>query len=352
MAQLGVLEPDQADGAALDVSVGHRRAGMLTLGLGLGGSAAWIAWRFATVDLHPVRVAFLLAELVGIASAVVVCLALVNAVEPRTVYAVGGGARDCHWFAHAVADIVGRTRSADLHRDVRTAVRAAPRWRPRDTADAAIAAVLAEGPRRLVLVLAVAVGLLLGVAPFDAPPWWALAGAAVGYGAFAVSHVLLGRRRLRLGDRQRWSYGSIGEILARDDVAGHAPRSWIGAIAVTVALSVGVALRGMSDRWTHGLPSMDYSQRVVVLSVAVVLVAGALHTVLTTARPRQPDAHLVSRRLEEANTRHTLLAAAVCVGVVGLLAGVIPSNDLADSDPVRSTVVEQQANQTGARLGG
>jgi hypothetical protein len=279
------------------------------------------------------------------AAAVVVGVALLKAGDPRTVYAVGGGERDCHWFAHAVADIVGRTRSADVHRDVRTAMRAAPRWRPRDTADAAVAAVLAEGPRRLVLVVTAAAGLLLGVAPFAPPPWWALGGAVVGYVAFAASHVLLGRRRLRFGDRQRWSYGAIGEIVSRDDVAGHAPRSWIGAIAVAVALSVTVALRGMSDRWTHGLPPMTYDERVVALVVAVVLVAGALHTVFTTPRPQQPDAHLVSRRLEEANTRHTLLAAAVCIGVVGLLAGVIPTSDAVDGTPGGSTLVEQQANQ-------
>jgi hypothetical protein len=345
MAQMGVLESDQADRVVLDASPGHRRAGLAALAVGLGGCTAWTTWRIATIDLHPVPIAFLLAELVGLAAAVVVGVALSKAGDPRTVYAVGGGERDCHWFAHAVADIVGRTRSADVHRDVRTAMRAAPRWRPRDTADAAVAAVLAEGPRRLVLVVTAAAGLLLGVAPFAPPPWWALGGAVVGYGAFAASHVLLGRRRLRFGDRQRWSYGAIGEIVSRDDVAGHAPRSWIGAIAVAVALSVTVALRGMSDRWTHGLPPMTYDERVVALVVAVVLVAGALHTVFTTPRPQQPDAHLVSRRLEEANTRHTLLAAAVCIGVVGLLAGVIPTSDAVDGTPGGSTLVEQQANQ-------
>jgi len=341
MARTGILEADQTDGARLDAPADHRRLGLTALALGLVGCAVWLGWRIATLELHPVPMAFLVAEIVGVVGAVAIAVGLIKAGEPRNVYSVSGTVRDCHRFAHAIADIVGRTRSADLHRDVRTALRAAPRWRPRDSADAAIAAVLADGPRRLTLVVTIGVGLLLGVPPFGVPPWWALGAALIGYLAFAMAHVALGRRRLRFGDRQRWSYGAIGEIIAREDVAGHAPRTWAGPIAVTVALSVAVALRGMSDRWTHGLPGMEYDERVGAMFVALALMLGALHTILTSPRPLPADVHLVSRRLEEATARQTLLAAAVCVGVIGLFAGVLPTSDQADEEPAPSGVVDR-----------
>jgi hypothetical protein len=240
-----------------------------------------------------------------------------------------------------VADLVGRPHPADVHRDVRHALRAAPRWRPRGPADAAVASVIVEGPCRLALVVTLAIGLLVGAAPFPLPPLWAIAAAAVGYGSFAVAHVLLGHRRLRFGDRQRWSYGSIGEIVARSELANHASRSWTGALGVTVALSLTVALRGMSDRWTHGLPEMSYDQRVVAFMTAIVMVLGALHTIRTTPRPVLTNSHLVARRLEEATARQALLAAAIAVGLIGLFAGVVPAAK-ATADEVPAPVVAQR----------
>lgn len=309
-----------------------RTLGIACLTIGTLAAAAWVGWRTVTLELHPVALAFFAAELAGIVAAICVGVGLLNAAGPcDAAVDEASDDRDCHRFADTVTDLVGRTPCGDVHRDVRVALRAAPRWRPRGSADTAVAAVIAEGPRRLVLVVVLAVGLLVGAAPFPPPPLWAIGAAALGYGSFAVAHVALGQRRVRFGDRQRWSYGSIGEIVARSEVAGHATRSWTGALGVTVALSVTVALRGMSDRWTHGLPEMSYEHRVAAFTTAIVFVLGALYTMTTTRRPAPTSPHLVSRRLEESTARQSLVVAAIVVGLVGLVAGAVPNGN--DSPP-------------------
>lgn len=339
---------DRADEAGSDLSEAEGRGAsrparawsVAAMTVGLGAMSVWIGWRCVTLPWHPVSVVFLAAELAGIATALAISVGLVRSDVQRemdarrAVSAIGDDRREVYTFAHAVADLVGRTRADDLHRAVRSAIRAAPRRRPQDWSDAAIAAVLAEGPRRLLLVVTITVGLLVGTAPFPLPPWWAATSAAIGTAGLALASVALGRGRIRFGDRHRWSYGSIGEVLSRDDVAGHAPRSWIGAVGVTVVLCVAVALRGMSDRWTHGLPAMSYEQRAVGFAVAVAFVLGALHTIKTTARPGPVDAPLISRRFEEATARQTLLVAVVGLGIVGLVAGLVPAHS--DEDVPRS----------------
>ncbi len=321
-----------ADQLLADVlSPARRRAGLALAGLATACTVTWFAWRIADLHWHPVALVVLATEIVGLVCALTVTAALMAATAPRNVYLVGDGVRDSYWYAHAVADLVGRTRSADLHRDVRTAMRAAPRWRPRTPGDAAIAAVLAEGPRRLVLVLAIGLGLLLGATPFGVPPWWALAavfGAAAGFGG---AHVLLGRGRLRLGDRIRWSFGAIGEVIERTDPDGHAPRRWRGTLAVTVGLSLAVALRGASDRWTHGLAPMGHDDRIVAMAVATLLVLGALYTLQTSERPDTGQLPVIVRHLDERTVRQFLLTVAVCVGAIGLVAGAA-TPDVADQN--------------------
>jgi hypothetical protein len=297
--------------------------GTVLLVLGVTGFGAWFGWRISHPEWNLVALAFFVAEVTGVVGAVVVGSGLARAGAARDVFAAEP--RDSYWYAHATADLVGRTRAADLHRDVRTAVRASPRWRWRDGADATIAAILLDGPRRLLMIVAVVVGLLLGATPFGRPPGWAVAALTIGMLGVAGSHVALGQGRLRFGDRVRWSYGAIGEIVVRDDVANVAPRRWTGAMAAAVAVSVAIGLRGMSDRWTHGLPAMSDDDRVTVLVVALTLVLGALFTVATSPRPTQVDAHLLSRRMDERTARQSVLVAAVCIGAIGLVAGLLPS---------------------------
>ena len=217
MAPTATIDHDHAaapPNAPAVVSTSRRgRGGLALLALGAVALAVWFAWRMSHPVWHPLAVLFLAAELSGAVGAVVVGVGLAGAASPRDVFE--DEPRDSHWYAHAVADLVGRTRAADIHRDVRTAVRAAPRWRWRDRADATIAAILLDGPRRLAMLVIVVVGLMFGTTPFGTPPWWAIAALVVGSIAVGLAHVSLGQGRLRPGDRIRWSYGAIGEIVAR-----------------------------------------------------------------------------------------------------------------------------------------
>jgi hypothetical protein len=325
----------------------RRAAGTVTgvalLGLGVVGFSAWFGWRISHPAWNLVGLAFFVAEVTGALAAVVVGSGLARAGTARDVFAAER--RDSYWFAHATADLVGRTRAADLHRDVRTAVRASPRWRWRDGADATIAAILLDGPRRLLMLVAVVVGLLFGATPFGRPPGWAIAALLTGMLGVAGSHVALGQGRLRFGDRIRWSYGAIGEIVVRDDVDNVAPRRWTGAIAAAVALSVAIGLRGMSDRWTHGLPPMSDDDRATVLVIALALALGALYTVATSPRPQQVNAHLLSRRMDERTARQSVLAAAVCIGAIGLVAGLLPGDHVEQQRPPTTVAVSSEASR-------
>ena len=196
------------DDQARSLAVGARAA-MATVGA--IGTLIWLSWRVTHLGLDPIGVAFLLAEVAGLLGGLAVASGLAARWTARSVYL--DEPRDSHSFAHSVADLVGRTRADDLHHDVRTPVRAAPRWRWRDSADAAVVAILLDGPRRLLMVVAVTLGLLFGVSPFGTPPWWALVALGAGLVGIGAAHVVLGRGRIRFGDRTRWTYGAIGEVV-------------------------------------------------------------------------------------------------------------------------------------------
>jgi hypothetical protein len=322
-------------------------AGLLLLALGVCGSLVWLVWRVATLELHPVPVLALLLELGGAGIGAVVALALARVETRRTVHA--SERHDTRRYGFAVADLVGRTRAEDLHRDVRSLARA---WRHpggRDLADLAVACVVIEGPRRLALVAIAVFGLLVGVSPIPAPSLAALAALAAGVGGLSLAAVVLSNGRIGVADRLRWSYSSLGEIVVRDDIEGVAPRRWVGTVATIVVINLAVALRGMSDRWTHGLPVMGNEARIVAMVFAMTIVVGALCTLLTTPAPDLDNAHLVSRRLEERTARQSALGGAICVGLIGLLAGVLPGCvDPADDDAAR---IEQVSELEAAGAG-
>jgi hypothetical protein len=174
------------------------------------------------------------------------------------------------------------------------------------------------------MVLVAVLGLLIGVSPMPVPTLPGLIALAIGVGGLSLATVVLSHGRIAVGDRLRWTYGAIGELLIRDDVEGVAPRRWVGTVGTIVVVNLALALRGMSDRWTHGLPTMDDEMRIVAMVYAMTLVLGSLYTLLTTSAPQLDNAHLVSRRLEERTARQSALGGALCVGLIGLLAGVLP----------------------------
>ena len=72
-------------------------------------------------------------------------------------------------------------------------------------------------------------------------------------------------------------------------------------------LNLAVALRGMSDRWTHGLPPMADDDRVMAMVFAMTIALGSFYTLITTPAPKLDNDHLVARRLEERTARQSAL---------------------------------------------
>jgi hypothetical protein len=309
------------------------------LALGVVGWSVWITWRISHLTLHPVPLATLVLELAAVAAGVIVWVGLEREAPSSRGLDIGDR-RDPYRFANAVADGVGRERPIDLHREVRAAVRQRRSSNgPRPLGDVVMTAVLLDGPRRLALVVILTLALLVGVAPIPTPSPLAAAGVCIGVLGLAVAPVILAPGRLRLGDRTRWSFATLGEAVTPTDRDGVAPRRWVGMVATVVGLNLAVALRGMSDRWTHGLPAMGDHERAVAMTMAMVVVFGALYALRTTIAPDLGDVNVVSRRFEERAARRSTLAAAVALGLVGLVAGILPAGVDA-AGPVNSVRVE------------
>jgi molybdopterin converting factor small subunit len=304
-----------------DTAPVRRGLGAVALSVAVVAWPTWFGWRISSVHLHIIPLLSVAIELVVATSGLVVAFGLLKAAQPRDV--LGEQNIDSHRFAFSVADLVGRTRSTDLHRDVRVAMRSAPKRVRRSSADLTVGAVLLDGPMRLASVVMLVLALLLGVAPMTTPPTWAIVSAVVAVAAVATSHVALGRGRLLVGDRLRWSYSAMGEVLARTDHGRVAPRRWEGVVGAVVALNLAIALRGMSDRWTHGFAPMDPEGRHVTMLLALISILGGLYTLRTVTAP-EIQAGLRSRRLEESTARQAAIGAAVCIGAIGLIAGIAP----------------------------
>jgi hypothetical protein len=329
------------------ISEARRIAGVGAFAVSLGGWITWFGWRAQCLALEPVCMAAFVLELAALIGSGMIVGGLLAADHPRP------GSRcdrnDPHRFAVAVAGIIGRTRSIDLHHDVRWLVRHVRDDRHRTSSDLAMGAVLLDGARRLATVAVVTIGLLIGAPPVPMPTWWAMGAVAIAVSASSVAIVLLGGGRIRFGDRTRWTFAAVGELFSRQDRTDLAPRRWIGAVAAVVVVSIAVALRGISDRWTHGLSPMDQDDRRAAMVFALFLAIGALYTLATTSPPQLDNEHVVARRLEERTARHSAIGGAVAVGLVGLIAGILPGNvDAAHDDPLRiEDVTERQMTSVG-----
>lgn len=309
-------------------------AGLGSLAVGIACLSMWLGWWALALDPGVVPIALLALDVVGLLAGVGVALALIRSRHPlRSATEFDRTFR----YLDAVAAGQGVHRARAVRRQLGVAVRSAVRRRPTRSRDVARGAVMIEAPRRLAQLVLIALALLLGAAPFPVPPVWALGMLTIGLAATSLSHSLLSGGAIVPGDRIRWSFASVGELCSQggdDDTV--APRRWVGVVGAVVALCLAIALRGMSDRWTRGLPAMPLEDRVALMTFAIVLVVGALTTLGTMTEPQIRDAHLVARRLEERTARQSVLAGAVCVGVIGFLAGVLPGHvDAADRDVPR-----------------
>jgi hypothetical protein len=90
-----------------------------------------------------------------------------------------------------------------------------------------------------------------------------------------------------------------------------------------IALNLAIALRGVSDRWTHGLGAMQHDERVVAMGAAVWLVAWGFVALGSLTEPTL-GYYGATRRLEEASTRRLALGATLAVAGLGLVAGSLP----------------------------
>ncbi len=311
----------------------HRMAGLASMAVAVACCSLWIGWWALTVGPGPLPIALVALEAAGLLAGVGVGIALLRARRPFEVALDGDRS---FRYLDVIAAGHGVHQARAVRRQLQVAFRSVTRVRPTRSRDVARCGVMFEGPRRLAQLVMVAASLLLGTAPFPVPPVWALAMLTVGLAAMSLSHHLLSDGAIMPGDRIRWSFASMGEVFGdsgthdRDLVA---PRRWIGVVGAAVALCLTIALRGVSDRWTHGLPEMATGERVALMTLAISLVVGALVTIGTMAEPQLRDAHLVARRHEERTARQSVLAGAVCVGVIGFLAGVLPGHvDAAERD--------------------
>lgn len=337
---------DPAVSARPDRPLTHRLvAGLAALAVAAVTSLAWLGWRVSHLGLHPIEIAVFVAEVVSVVSALTVGLGLATA-PPRTIEDETDR-RESFRFAFAVADACGRPRTTDLRADMAQSWRSV-RGGDTDLSTLSTAAVLCDGPRRLLLIVSLTLALLFGVAPIDVPPVWAVVCAVAALVMWSLAHVLLGAGRIRIGDRVRWSSAALGELCSGTDCAGVAPRRWVGTVAAVVTLNLAIGLRGMSDRWTHGLAPMGSDARLVTMLLAEIVVLGGLYTLRTTTAPQLDNAHLVSRHTEERTARQSAVGATVALGLIGLVAGVLPGNiEAAEHQPVQ---VEQVSDQHQGRI--
>ena len=102
------------------------------------------------------------------------------------------------------------------------------------------------------------------------------------------------------------------------------PIRWTATLATMVVLNLAVALRGLSDRWTHGLGPMPHDERVAAMALSWWLVLVGFVALRILAQPSL-GFYGATRRLEEASTRRLALGTTLAVAAIGFVAGVLPS---------------------------
>lgn len=326
--ETGTTEPALAPDAERSDAPG-RRLGIASLAVAPVAGGAWLAWRGGQLAGDPIPLALFSLELIGVVAGLVVGAGLWRLSSGDRVPVPAGPLR----YHDVVTRSLGRTATDDLRLRARIEL-GNVMWRPAERTGAVLAvAALSDPVRRAAQLLLVAVSLLRGIGPYPPPPPWAVGCLVLGIAATSCSHVLLSGGRIRPGDRVRWSYAAMGDLVRPPSTDQLPSQRWVSVVGAAVLLCSFAGLRGTSDRWTHGLAPMDHDERTVVLVVAMVLVVGALLALRSMSAPEQPDSHVVARRLEERTARQSALGGAICVGLVGLVAGVLPGSvDAADHD--------------------
>ena len=310
-----------------------RWAGGLACVAGVVAWSLWFAWRATSSPLGLTSVAAGLLELAAFAVSIVVGLSLWSRpreVAPRTerstllpdTVASMLGLDDLRSVAaHGVDDSgeVARARRGLRHLDVRAPDPA----QRRSVASISWAFVAVEGIRRMAFVALLVAVLLTGQAPFEMPTTATLLLLVAAQLLFAVGHWLLSGGVLRPGSRLRWSVASIGAGLGDGTSRSGLPIRWTATMGTMIVLNLAVALRGVSDRWTHGLGPMPHDERVAAMVLAWWLVIVGFAALRTLTQPSL-GFYGATHRLEENSTRRLALGTTLAVSMVGFVAGVLP----------------------------
>jgi hypothetical protein len=165
--------------------------------------------------------------------------------------------------------------------------------------------------------------LLTGRAPFEMPPTSTLVALIGAQLLFAVGHWMLSGGALWPGVRLRWSMASIGSGLGDGLSRSGLPIRWTATMGTMIVLNLAVALRGVSDRWTHGLGPMSHDERVAAMVVAWWLVFVGFAALRTLTQPSL-GFYGATHRLEENSTRRLAMGTTLAVSMLGFVAGVLP----------------------------
>ena len=308
---------------------------------GLALWVAWITWQLSGSVHGPVGAATIALELVALVVAALVTaglwrveaapafdrtyahgerptvpeiMAVVLAVDPALVDVSGEIGRPV--TADDTGEVAWARRGMSILRDVGRASRPTVR-------DAAWSVVALDGVRRAACLAVLTAVLFSGRVPFDMPtPGW-VAVLALGVVMVSVGHWLLSGGRLVPGARLVWSMASVGAGLGDGVSRTTLPIRWVATMASIVVLNLAISLRGLSDRWTHGLGAMPQDARVVAMSIAFGFVGTGLLALRTLPQP-DLDFYGATRRLEETSARRLALGATVGIAIVGFAAGAAP----------------------------
>lgn len=311
-----------------------RWSGRLLVTAGVTAWLVWLIWRAAT--LHSVSgAAVLVLEVVAFSCAFVISAALWR-VPARTATATerratrsGAPLPQTARVAFGLDEVDVRAVSDDDTGEVAWAkhgVRSLRSCSSRHTAnlgEVAAAVVSVEGMRRMVTALALVAVLFTGRFPFDVPAWSMIALIVGAQLLLTLGHFLLSDGLFRPGARLRWSMASVGAGWGDGTSRSGLPIRWAATLATMIALNLAIALRGVSDRWTHGLGAMQHDERVVAMGAAVWLVVWGFVALGSLTEPTL-GYYGATRRLEEASTRRLALGATLAVAGLGLVAGSLP----------------------------
>lgn len=318
-----------------------RWTGRLLVGAGLALWSVWLAWRLGSPMNGIVGLTVYAFELIAFGASVAISAALWTAPTRTATSAERRAApRPVTPLPTTMAIAVGLdlsmsetppTVGSDDTGEValaRSGLRSLdPRSRRRETGpsirEIGWAVVAVEGMRRMAVVVLVVLVLLSGRFPLDVPRWELIAGLVASQALLAGGHFLLSDGLIRPGARMRWSMASIGAGLGDGNSRTGLPIRWMSTLATMVALNVAVSLRGVSDRWTHGLGVMPHDERVASMLAAAWLVAWGFAALRSLPQPTL-GFYGATRRLEETSTRRLALGATLAVAAVGMVAGILP----------------------------